>query len=355
MSPVFRDLSSDFVDPPQRVETRSANSHEIVRKKDRVRLVDSQLFRSRGQWQMKVLLLLTVFALAASIVAQNNTQANDLKSMVETERAFSRMSQEKGTREAFAAFIADDGILFRPGPVPGKKWMQEHPLPAATTRSWLSWQPIYAVVSRAGDLGYTTGPWEFKTDPKDAKPAAFGNFMTVWKKQVDGSWKFALDLGISNPEPKIPATAWQVPAASQKSSGTFKRINQEVERAALMMLDREFSNVSGGRGGVDAIRHYAALDIRLFRDDKFPFVGKLAAMDALLPLTTEWTWTPTFADVSVSGDLGYSYGVYELRDKAGTRAVAERGNYARVWQKINGFWKVVVDVANPLPPEVKKT
>ena len=147
--------------------------------------------------------------------------------MVETERAFSRTSEEKGTRESFAEFIAEDGILFRPTAVLGKKWMQEHPLPPSTTRPLLSWQPIFAAVSRAGDLGYTTGPWQFKQDIKDAKPAAFGNFMTVWKKQADGTWKFALDLGISNPEPKATTPMWE-PDNSQTGTGSFKRIDPEA-------------------------------------------------------------------------------------------------------------------------------
>ena len=303
---------------------------------------------------MRTLLLSLLLICAVGVaVAQTSNQSADLKSMVETERAFSRTAEEKGTREAFAAFIAADGILFRPNPVVGKKWLQEHPLPPSAARPLLSWQPIFAAVSGAGDLGYTTGPWQFKTDIKDAKASAFGNFMTVWKKQADGSWRFALDLGISNPEPKAPATMWEAPAGSPKGGGTFKPVKQEIERAALMTMDREFSNASGARGAVEALRSYAATDVRLFRDNRFPFVGKLAATDALVPLTTEWTWTPVFADVSLSGDLGYSYGAYELRDKKGSREVAERGNYARVWKKVNGYWNVVVDVANPLPPEKK--
>jgi ketosteroid isomerase-like protein len=80
----------------------------------------------------------------------------------------------------------------------------------------------------------------------------------------------------------------------------------------------------------------------------------MAAADALAPITAEWTWKPSFADVSVSGDLGYSYGIYELRDKSGAGSVSERGNYARVWKKVSGEWKLVVDVADPLPPETKK-
>ena len=303
---------------------------------------------------MRILLLSfsMICSLAGLGVAQNKNQLSDLKAMVETERAFSRTSEEKGIRESFAEFIAADGILFRPTPVFGKKWMQEHPLPVSTTRQLLSWQPIFAAVSRAGDLGYTTGPWQFKNDIKDAKPAAFGNFMTVWKKQADNSWKFALDLGIRNPEPKAPATMWQVPDGSRSNTGGFKRVNHETERAALLSMDREFSKASAEEGARPAFLLVAASDVRLFRNDKFPFVGRMAAADALTTLTAEWTWIPSFADVSISGDLGYSYGIYELREKTGI--VSEKGNYARVWKKVSGAWKLVIDVADPLPPEAKK-
>lgn len=297
------------------------------------------------------ILLLSFFVIcfyAAPAVAQKNV--NDLKAIVETERAFSRMSEEQGTREAFEAFIADDGILFRPGPVLGKKWMQEHPLPASPTRSVLSWQPIFADVSRAGDLGYTTGPWLLRKD-LDGKPQAFGNFMTVWKKQADGSWRFVLDLGISNPEPKTAGPVFD-PANFHTIKGKNEKADRGPARSALMSVDREFSIASADQGARAAFLVYAAKDVRLYRDDHFPFVGKMAAADALAPVTAEWTWKPSFADVSISGDLGYSYGVYELKGKNG--AVSERGNYARVWKKVNGTWKLVIDVANPLPPEAKK-
>ncbi|HMJ27076.1 MAG TPA: nuclear transport factor 2 family protein [Pyrinomonadaceae bacterium] len=297
---------------------------------------------------MKSLLpiLLTICALPGTAAAQDKKQAGDLKSMVETERAFARMAEEKGTREAFAAFIAGDGVLFRPGPVFGKKWMQDNPLPPSTGRPLLAWQPIFAFVSSAGDLGYTTGPWQYKKDIKDAQASAFGNFMTVWRKQKDDTWKFALDLGISNPEPKTVVPMWR-PDKSQEGQESFKKVDQQVARSGLLDVERKFSKVSAELGARDSFLLYAAKDVRLFRDDHQPFVGKVAAADALAPVTGEWIWTPSFADVSVSGDLGYSYGTYELREQAGT--LVEKGNYARVWKKVLGDWKLVVDVANPLP------
>jgi ketosteroid isomerase-like protein len=178
--------------------------------------------------------------------------------------------------------------------------------------------------------------------------------MTVWRKQADGSWKFALDLGISNPEPKNPASTWQPENTIQRGAKHLAKVEQEAARTALLNVDREFSKFAAQQGAREAFLVYAAKDARLFRNDHFPYVGKAAAADALTPITAEWIWTPASAGVSVSGDLGYSYGVYELRERGGARLVSERGNYARVWKRVGGDWKLVVDVANPLPPETKK-
>src|SRR5436309_1917582 len=100
--------------------------------------------------------LLFAFGLGMQATAQKKNRADQLRTLVETERAFSRTSEDKGIREAFSAFIADDGILFRPRAVKGKEWMQQHPLPASATRLLLTWQPVFAAISRARDLGYTT-------------------------------------------------------------------------------------------------------------------------------------------------------------------------------------------------------
>jgi len=54
-----------------------------------------------------VLLIVICFAVVA-----NGQSA--LQEMVKTEQAFSKMAEEQNTRDAFLAFIADDGLLFRP-------------------------------------------------------------------------------------------------------------------------------------------------------------------------------------------------------------------------------------------------
>ena len=290
---------------------------------------------------------LLAVTIASSVPAQNRRVLEPITAMVGTERAFSRMSEEKGIREAFTEFIAEDGILFRPRAVLGKKWMQENPLPASTTRPLLVWQPIFAGMSRAGDLGYTTGPWQLKNDIKDAKFSAFGTFMTVWKKQPDGKWRFMVDLGVSHPEPKKPALL----TYGEPATGRFTR-DAAKGRSDLQKTESDFSKASVKRGAVEAFLAYASSDVRVLRNQKQPFIGRKAAVAAWTPLSIEWTWTSQFADVSTSGDLGYSYGLYEMRDKA-TSSVTQTGNYMRVWKRVNGAWKLILDVTDPHPPEKK--
>ena len=62
----------------------------------------------------------------------------------------------------------------------------------------LTWHPSKADMLAGGDVGYTTGFSERRA-PNGAVNK--GNYLTVWKKQTDGSWKAIFDTGSSVPEP----------------------------------------------------------------------------------------------------------------------------------------------------------
>ena len=157
------------------------------------------------------------FRLTALLIVLLTTMAqaqSALQEMVKTEQAFSKMAEEKNTRDAFMAFIADDGLLFRPGAVNGKKWMIDHP--AATTESGQK-----AGVASPGSLRLQAwrrrATWGSQLDHGKPKPTSRTRSrkgmvtVTVWKKQADGSWKFVVDLGISHPQSGGPQTLWQPP------------------------------------------------------------------------------------------------------------------------------------------------
>ena len=285
---------------------------------------------------MKIAIVGLVLGMAVNVYAQT-----PLQEMVKTEQAFSKMAEEKNTRDAFMAFIADDGLLFRPGAVNGKKWMIEHPVPPSDKKPLLAWQPNFAGMSASGDMGFTTGPWEFKPDIKDAKPAGYGHFVTVWKKQADGSWKWVVDIGISHPESGGPQTLWQ-PTETVKS--TTATVDAATAVKALIDRDRKLSLATLEHGLGKAFDSYASPDLRLYRAGSLPFIGRAAAAAALSKIAGRLKSEPIGVDVARAGDLGYTHGIYEISDA--TNKVVEKGSYVRIWRKQDDAWRVVLDVTN---------
>lgn len=297
-------------------------------------------------------LMLALVAFVSMGSANRMQEASALQAMVDTERSFAKMSEDQDTRSAFLAFIAEDGILFRPRAVKGKQWLAEHPAPQSDKRPLLSWYPAVAGMARAGDMGYTTGPWEFKSDIHDAKAIAWGHFLTVWKRQPDGSWKFAIDLGTSHSQPSQAEEPWALPQ-SYKTPKAGKG-NEAANASALLARDREFSRASTRVGARAAFADYATSEVRVYREGKFPLIGR-DLEPAVLPANPGvWTWEPAAGDVSVSDDLGYTYGSYQISGDELAAKIIESGNYFRIWKKDKGTWKVLFDLTNPVPPETNK-
>jgi ketosteroid isomerase-like protein len=288
----------------------------------------------------RIVFALVTLVLPAQAQTQVQTQAQTpLQQMVQTEQAFSRMAAEQNTRDAFMQFIADDGLLFRPIAVNGKQWMREHPVPPSDKHPLLAWQPASAGMAAAGDLGFTTGPWEAKEDIKDEKPSGYGHFVTVWKRQSDGSWKFVVDLGISHPQSGGPQTLWRPEDKSVPRVQTT--VDVGAVRKALLKLDRAYSRDSLENGLVNAFRLHTSPDVRIYRNGSLPIIGQ---SEAVALLRGDMAWTPRGGDVSRSADLGYTYGVYDVTDT--NKKVIERGSYLRIWKIEFGRWRVVLDVAN---------
>ncbi|HKU76517.1 MAG TPA: nuclear transport factor 2 family protein [Pyrinomonadaceae bacterium] len=288
---------------------------------------------------MGVRIMVALLLLSVGVVVQGQTP---LQEMVKTEQAFSKMAEEQNTRDAFMTFIADDGLLFRPGAVNGKKWMNEHPVPPSDKKPLLAWQPSFAGIAASGDMGFTTGPWEARGDINDEKPSGYGHFVTVWKKQADGSWKFAVDLGISHPQSGGPQAHWEPPDAKMKE--TTKSVDLAISREALLERDRNYSAATLDRGLAKAFATYAASDVRLYRANNLPYIGRAASAEAIGKTKGQVTWQPIASDASRADDLGYTHGTYEVADDA--KNVIERGSYVRIWKKKNGIWRIVVDVTN---------
>ena len=296
-----------------------------------------------------IIALVTLFIEGAADAAEKRLIDRQvvLDSMVAAEHAFAKLAKEKGTKEAFLANLADDSILFSPNLIAGKELWKNRP----DSPSLLTWYPIYAGLSLAGDLGYTTGPWEFRAK-KDAQEAdAHGNFVTIWRKQRDGSWKVMLDLGSTNPKPTgaIPPAIPPAKPVHVDLNAITKAV-EGLEARNLLTADRDFATVSEAKGDVAAYLGVLAEDSRLHRTGRQPILGREAIRAALAENPVPTTWAPAGAIVSKSGDLGYTFGLAKRRQSGPDSPWVDSDNYLRIWRKENGAWKVVLDVFEPRPP-----
>jgi len=80
-----------------------------------------------------------------------------LQEVVAIERAFSDDSVKLGVKKSFLKYAADDGVIFRPGPVPAVTTVSKDP--DDDHGATLQWWPVMGAISRSDDLALSVGPW----------------------------------------------------------------------------------------------------------------------------------------------------------------------------------------------------
>jgi ketosteroid isomerase-like protein len=273
----------------------------------------------------------------------------------ETDRAFSRLSRQQGMRAAFLAYLAGDAVLFRPGPVPGRAFLEARPSPPIE----LIWAPIYSAVAASGDLGYTTGPYEVRDTGPDRALEEQGYYVTIWRKQADGGWKVAVDQGVATPPPVGADAAALGEAGEHAATGgsgapaanaTGAPANGAAQKAVLD-ADRHFAGDAGAHGARAAYMANLAPDARLYRAGVLPAVGRDAVGRALAAgRQGASSWQPTAAAASAAGDLGYTYGDTALMAPGVPGRIQQAAMYLRLWQRQrDGTYRIVLDLVKALP------
>jgi len=152
-------------------------------------------------WKVPGLALFLLWLPAAA-----HAQAPDLQAagqqIVKADADFAKSVADRN-RERFLSFVAD-ATTFNGG-TPAELHGRD-----AVMKDWedffnadgptLTWVPTKGEVLGAGDLGYTTGRSVFRRKGEDGKIVERrGQYLTVWRKQPDGSWKVVFDTGSTLP------------------------------------------------------------------------------------------------------------------------------------------------------------
>ncbi len=116
------------------------------------------------------------------------------------DRSFSAMSVAGGMAAAFAHYAAADAVIYRDGqhPITGRESIRS--LMAANGQAILRWEPISVEIAASGDLGYTRGRYIYTVpNPEGVASESHGYYVTIWRKEPTGSWKYVFDTGVQAP------------------------------------------------------------------------------------------------------------------------------------------------------------
>lgn len=272
-------------------------------------------------------------AFAVTLTAQDAVTP-ELEALADTERAFAQSATRKGIRDSFLEFFADDAIALVPEAVPAKDGLRSRPsVPFAEHE--LLWEPRTGDIAGSGELGWLTGPSTFTNRKANASPA-YGNYLSIWRKGTDGTWKVLIDIGSST-----PAAVPFPPGFTRFEFGPRYSGKQDATTAGATLLgaDRALNaKLSAGLSGA-AYRPVMSPNVRLHRDGIVAVLGREAASEWLNARSPSLTASATTGEAARSGDLGYTYGTYQKGD------AAKKGPYVRIWSRTPaGEWQIVAEV-----------
>lgn len=275
---------------------------------------------------------------AALVILQvaSYAQAPDelFRSLVDAENNFAALSKTSGTRTAFLAYLTDSTILFEKGsPGKGRASWQNRPADS----SLLLWWPVFAGISVAGNMGFSTGPWQWSPGRDTVQPAAQGYYATIWQKTDEG-WKMAADIGISFPDTvldRIEVYNASGPVIHYKMQGHAlvakqllkydKQYIQQLNRASVSFLPAYFST-------------YSSL---VERDGQRPC--QPTGFPAAAEQKESFRFEQTGGGLSSSELFGYTYGIVSITTIADGKPAVEKKCFLRIWQR-EPEWKIVLDV-----------
>ncbi|MEK7404689.1 MAG: SgcJ/EcaC family oxidoreductase [Acidobacteriota bacterium] len=135
-----------------------------------------------------------------------DTRAADEQAIRAAEGEWSKQAVAKNL-DGFVSYYAEDAAVFAPNaPIAtGKEAIRKAISEMlALPDMALSFQTVRVEVARSGDLAYAHGTYEQSFKGPKGKPVQDrGKYVSVWKKQADGSWKAVADIFNSDlPAPK---------------------------------------------------------------------------------------------------------------------------------------------------------
>jgi len=146
-------------------------------------------------WQRIVTVLAVTVVSAGAVFAQASGTVEE--AVLAADAAWEKAYSAKDVEKSVAFFDEQGSMLPSNAPVlNGKDAITKSLASAFKIPDYtLTWHANKVGVAASGELGYTSGTYEFVAKEASGKTISDkGKYLTVWKKQPDGSWKVLLDI-----------------------------------------------------------------------------------------------------------------------------------------------------------------
>jgi ketosteroid isomerase-like protein len=141
--------------------------------------------------------------LPPTLAIPRGRRADAARQVRQADSAFALAADLQGTGVAFATYVAPQGVVFFGSEiVAGTDAVRALYDEQQRTGGTLNWRPVYADAVDSGDLGLTVGEYVFTGRGANGSVVQrFGKYLTIWKKQPGGEWRFVVDGGNVSPTP----------------------------------------------------------------------------------------------------------------------------------------------------------
>jgi ketosteroid isomerase-like protein len=151
---------------------------------------------------MKRFLALTALSTLICFSASADDKAGR-EALLKADRDFAAAAQAHGVEAWVEAWAANGVHPDGPGLAVGKDGIRKQMAPQYASPGFnLEWVVSKAEISKGGNVGTTWGRFKATRMKDGKKVVSTGDYVTVWEKQDDGSWKVVYDTGDRDPEPK---------------------------------------------------------------------------------------------------------------------------------------------------------
>ena len=277
--------------------------------------------------------ILVAFLFISPLLIFAQQKPAQVGTVIDAEHSFKKLVERKGIKEAFLSVADPEGIVFKPEVIKITEFYNSIDKQPGT----LTWEPKFARISANGDLAFTAGPYVYQNG-KTEDDKVYGDYVSIWRTDVDNKMKLLVDLGIQHPERENQElTDFKEPDTAKRTAPSKDPFNG---RSVIIGTDKIFNHALT-LSALATYKEFLSPEARFY----FPGFEPISGQDKIMKFLDNEAISITAETINVgrstSNDLAYSYG--RARIKKGE--IVSNYNYVRIWEIDKDHkWDVVLEI-----------